>query len=99
MFDFVHWAIHALGATVSVGNGSHIVVYLTSPFPSDRPRANIVFELHTGRVYTDYPSTMWLDSEDPKQWRDVLAGDNPKAVKLAKSYPCGKLECCLFRGE
>lgn len=99
MFDFVHWAIHVLGASVSVGNGPYIMVYLAKVPPSSKPRANIVFELHTGRVYTDYPAVMWLDAEDPKQWRDVLAGDDSVAQKLAKAYPCGKLQCCLFRPE
>lgn len=99
MFDFVHWATHVLEATASVGNGPYIMLYLTQSPPSSRPRANVVFELHTGRVYTDYPETKWLDPEDPKQWRDVLAGDDPVAQKLAKAYPCGKLQCCLFRPE
>jgi hypothetical protein len=92
MVDFIWWARHVLGADCSAGPG-HLSVWL---YGDGCGRADVVFELNTGRVFSNYPRTKWLDAEDAEQWRELLLTVSPSRVK-AEAYLCGRSDCCLFR--
>lgn len=94
MVDFIWWARHVLGADCSVGPG-YLSVWL---YGDGCGKADVVFELEIGRVFSNYPRTRWLDAGDPEQWRELLLTVSSARVS-AKEYPCGRSDCCLFRPE
>lgn len=97
MIDFVWWATHVLQANVSTSDTVFRVWIPCYPV-TDNPRSDVVFEVATGRVYSNHPTPKWLDADAPKQWRETLL-DGVTVMSLSEKYPCGQMSCCLFKPE
>lgn len=99
MFDFVWWAKHVLGASISIG-GTTIRVYLGGYPDKAECKSDIVFEVNTGKVYSNYPEVQWLSANDPEEWRrTLLAGSTVMPPLRRVPFPCDRHKCCCSHSE
>lgn len=94
MVDFLWWATHVLTANLAI-SADDVRAWLPCYPLIDRPKSDVVFELSSGRVYSNHPTAKWLDADKPKQWRDTLL-DGAPLTSLTEKFPCGQMSCCLF---